>query len=169
MKVRKIVTEEELKTNISAMAEELKKKITSSEVTLVGILRGGIFFIQELMRSLNKLGINAEVEFAMVKKDEKKNFLIVDFPSPKAIQGKVVVVVDDLIKSGETLIKVSSEVKRHKPSQLLTATMVLKENALLKPDAHAFSSKDTAYWVGFGMDYQGKFRNLPYIGEVVKE
>ena len=47
--------------------------------------------------------------------------------------------------------------------------MVLKENALLKPDAHAFSSKDTAYWVGFGMDYQGKFRNLPYIGEVVKE
>lgn len=169
MKVRKIVTEEELKTNISAMAEELKKKITSSEVTLVGILRGGIFFIQELMRSLNKLGINAEVEFAMVKKDEKKNILIVDFPSPKAIQGKVVVVVDDLIKSGETLIKVSSEVKRHKPSQLLTATMVLKENALLKPDAHAFSSKDTAYWVGFGMDYQGKFRNLPYIGEVVKE
>ena len=46
MKVRKIVTEEELKTNISAMAEELKKKIASSEVTLVGILRGGIFFIQ---------------------------------------------------------------------------------------------------------------------------
>jgi len=169
MKVRKIVTENELKERIKKIAEDLKKYSKAKDITLLGILRGGIIFVSELMKNMNSLGLNPNVEFVVVRKDEEKNIHIVDFPSKDIIKDKIVVVTDDLIKSGETLIKVIDEVKKHNPKQILSATLVLKENAMIKPDTFGFSSSDTEYWVGFGMDYQGKFRNLEYLGEVVEE
>ena len=168
MEVEKIVTEEELKTSIKNIAEELKKKLDSDEVTLIGILRGGILFVNELARALTELGVNSEIEYIVVKKDEKKNINIIDFPAKETIEGKAVIVTDDLIKSGETIIKIMSEVRRNNPSQLLSATLVLKEGAFFTPDAFGFSSEDTSYWVGYGMDYNGKYRNLQYLGEVKK-
>ncbi len=168
MKVKKIVTEEELKESINSIAEELKEKIKGKEVTLIGILRGGILFVSELMKRLNEKGLNSEIEFVVVKKDEDKNIVIVDFPSEKSIKDKVVIVTDDLIKSGETILKVIDEIKKYKPAQILSATLVLKESAMIEPDAFGFSSADTSYWVGFGMDYNGKFRDLQYIGEIVE-
>jgi hypoxanthine phosphoribosyltransferase len=169
MKVEKIVTEEELKTSIKNIAEELKKKIDSEEITLIGILRGGILFVNELARAITELGFNPEIEYIVVKKDEKKNINIVDFPPKESIENKVIIVTDDLIKSGETIVKVMSEIKRNNPAQLLSATLVLKEGAFFTPDAFGFSSEDTSYWVGYGMDYKGKYRNLQYLGEVKKE
>ncbi len=167
MRVEKIVTEDELKTSIKNIAEDLKKKISSNEVILIGILRGGILFVNELARALTEIGINPEIEYVVVKKDENKNINIVDFPDKSTIEGKVIIVTDDLIKSGETIVKVMSEIKRGNPAQLLSATLVLKEGALITPDAFGFSSEDTSYWVGYGMDYKGKYRNLQYLGEII--
>ncbi len=174
LKIRKIVTEEELKERIKELSDELVEKIGEDKdnLVIIGILRGGILFVSELSKNLARSGLDPDLEFVVVKKvkeDGKKEIQIVSFPPKSAIEGKTVIVIDDLIKSGETIIKVIEEVKKNFPKRVLSATLVLKENSLIQPDVFGFSSEDTSYWVGYGLAYEGKYRNLPYIGEILEE
>ncbi len=173
LKLRKIVTEKELKERIKELSEELLEKIGEDKdnVVIIGILRGGILFVSELSKNLARAGLDPDLEFVVVKKVKeggKKDIQIVSFPPKSAIEGKTVVVTDDLIKSGETIIKVINEVKKNSPKKVLSATLVLKENSLIQPDVFGFSSEDTSYWVGYGLSFEGRFRNLPYIAEIIE-
>ena len=169
-KIRVLLTEEEVNKKISEVAAQINKDYEGKEVHLICILKGGVFFTCELAK---RLTIPVSLDFMSVSSygsDTKSSGvvkIIKDLDEP--LEGKNVIIVEDIIDSGRTLAYLIEVLKQRNPKNIELCTLLDKPERRVKKKVQVkytcFTIPDE-FVVGYGLDYDQKYRNLPYIGVV---
>lgn len=169
-KIRVLLTEEEVNKKISEVAAQINKDYEGKEVHLICILKGGVFFTCELEK---RLTIPVSLDFMSVSSygsDTKSSGvvkIIKDLDEP--LEGKNVIIVEDIIDSGRTLAYLIEVLKQRNPKNIELCTLLDKPERRVKKQVQVkytcFTIPDE-FVVGYGLDYDQKYRNLPYIGVV---
>ena len=169
-KIRVLLTEEEVNKKISEVAAQINKDYEGKEVHLICILKGGVFFACELAK---RLTIPVSLDFMSVSSygsDTKSSGvvkIIKDLDEP--LEGKNVIIVEDIIDSGRTLAYLIEVLKQRNPKNIELCTLLDKPERRVKKQVQVkytcFTIPDE-FVVGYGLDYDQKYRNLPYIGVV---
>ena len=168
-KIRVLLTEEEVNEKIKKIGEQVSKDYAGKSVHMICVLKGGVFFTCELAKRLN---MPVSMDFMCVGSygDGTKSSGVVRIAKDldESIEGKDVLIVEDIIDSGNTLYYLMDVLQRRKPASLHLCTLLDKPDRRVKDvkvDYTGFEIPDE-FVVGYGLDYAQKYRNLPYIGVV---
>ena len=171
-KIRVLLTEEEVDKRINEVAEQINKDYAGKSVHLICILKGGVFFTCELAKRLN---MPVSMDFMSVSSygagtESSGVVKIKDLDEP--LEGKNVLIVEDIIDSGRTLAYLIEVLKQRGPKDIHLCTLLDKPERRVKKqvkvDYTCFTIPDE-FVVGYGLDYDQKYRNLPYIGVVEQD
>ena len=156
-------TEEQISDRVSTLGREITEFYRGEEISLLGILKGSFIFMADLAREIR---LPAQVGFLEIVTSRKSEFLTeVAFSSSFPIEGSHVLVVEDILDTGVTLAYLSEQLQLHAPKSLKICTFLDKPHRRkvdLTPDFVGFEVPDR-HVVGYGLDYQGKHRNLPHL------
>lgn len=167
--IRVLLSEEEVNARIKEIAEQISKDYAGKQVHLVCVLKGGSFFLCELAK---RITVPVSLDFMSVSSyggDTKSSGvvkIVKDLDEP--LQGKDVIVVEDIVDSGRTLSYLLEMLRDRGPASLHLCTLLDKPERRVvdvKVDYTGFHIPDE-FVVGYGLDYDQKYRNLPYIGVV---
>lgn len=164
-----LISKEAIETRIREMAEKINREYAGQEVHLIGILKGSVFFICELAKQLT---IPVTMDFMSVSsygagtESCGRVKIVMDLAEP--IQDRNVIVVEDIIDSGNTLSYLLPVLSSRKPKSIRLITLLNKPERREKevPITESGFVIPDAFVVGYGLDYAQKYRNLPYIGIV---
>lgn len=164
-----MLSSSEVESRIGEMAEALDKAYEGKTVHLVGILKGSVFFMCELAK---KMKSPVTLDFMSVSSygDGTKSSGIVKLNKDldESIEGKDVIIVEDILDSGRTLSYLVKLLGERKPASLKVITLLDKPDRRVIPvDLYmtGFEIPDR-FVVGYGLDCAQKYRNLPYIGVI---
>lgn len=168
-----LLTEEKIKSRVRELGKTLtalcQSESKSGPVVAVCILKGSFVFYSDLVREIDAdittefLGVSSYGD-SMKSSGEVK--LTLDLTN--SIEGKTVVLIEDIIDTGLTMDFLCKTLKARNPRKILTCSLLLKPDALkvpFKPDYVGFEIGND-FVVGYGLDYQGYYRNLPYVARV---
>jgi hypoxanthine phosphoribosyltransferase len=163
---RPIVTQEQMRARIREMGRQISADYAGKDLVLVGVLKGAYAFYADLARAIR---IPVRVDFIVVMsygsraKTSGKVKLVTDLT--EEIKGKDVLLVEDIVDSGLTVQHLMKSLAKKKPRSIKVCTLLSKPNRRVV-DVHVeyvgFKIPDQ-YVVGYGLDYQQKYRNLPYL------
>ena len=163
------ITEEQLSQRIAEIGAAITEQFRGESVYLVCILRGSIFFTTELAK---RIDLPVEIDFMTVSsygaQTVSSGVINVKQDLAGDIEGKNVIIVEDIIDSGNTLSRLIQLFKSRNPKTLTLCTLLDKperRQVEVNVDYTGFVVPDE-FIVGFGLDWDQKFRNLPYIGFV---
>ena len=167
--VRVMISREDVEKKIQAIGEQISKDYAGKELHLVCVLKGGVFFLCELAKSIT---IPVSLDFMSVSSygaDTKSSGMVrIVKDLDESIKGKDVLVVEDIVDSGRTLSYLLELLNDRKPNSLKLCTLLDKPERRVidvNVDYTGFQIPDE-FVVGYGLDYAQKYRNLPYIGVV---
>ena len=168
--VEVLLTEEQVDARISEIGAQISRDYEGKEVHLVCVFKGGTFFTCELAK---RISVPVSLDFMSVSSygsDTKSSGvvrIVKDLDEP--LRGKDVIVVEDIVDSGRTLSYLLEMLKDRGPASLKLCALLDKPERRVtdvKVDYTGFRVPDE-FLVGYGLDYDQKHRNLPYIGKVV--
>ncbi|MBQ8624759.1 MAG: hypoxanthine phosphoribosyltransferase [Agathobacter sp.] len=165
-----MITEEEIQKRVAEMGAEITEHFKGESVYLVCILKGSIFFTTELAK---KIELPMEIDFMTVSSygaaTASSGVINIKQDLSGSIEGKNVIVVEDIIDSGNTLSRLLQLFKSRNPKTLTLCTLLDKPDRRVvkdvKVDYTGFVIPDK-FVVGYGLDWDQRYRNLPYIGTV---
>lgn len=168
-KIKVLITEEEVDARIRELGEKISKEYEGKQIHLICVLKGGVFFMCELAK---RITVPVSMDFMCVGSygDGTKSSGVVRLAKDldESIENKEVLIVEDIIDSGNTLYYLMDVLRQRKPASLRLCTLLDKPDRCVK-DVHVdwtgFEIPDE-FVVGYGLDYAQKYRNLPYIGVV---
>ncbi|MBE6015581.1 MAG: hypoxanthine phosphoribosyltransferase [Lachnospiraceae bacterium] len=168
-KIKVLISEEELNKKIKAMGEQISKDYEGKTIHLICVLKGGVFFTTELAK---RITIPVTFDFMSCSSygsDTKSSGIVkIVKDLDESIEGRDVLVVEDIIDSGRTLSYLLPMLEQRKPASLKLCTLLDKPDRRVcdvPVDYTAFEVPDV-FVVGYGLDFDQKYRNLPYIGVV---
>ena len=169
-RIRVLLTEEEVDAKIQEIGEQISKDYAGQQVHLVCVLKGGSFFMCELAK---RITVPVSLDFMSVSSygAETRSSGVVNIKKDleQSIEGENVIIVEDIVDSGNTLSRLVSLFKSRNPKTLTICTLLDKPDRRvvhdLKVDYTGFVIPDK-FVVGYGLDYDQRYRNLPYIGFV---
>ncbi len=160
------IGKERIAQAVKKVAREIETYAQDDQIVFVSILKGAFVFSSDLLKHYRK---NASIEFYRLKSYEGTSStgnveIIVDIDA-KLITGKKVVVIEDIIDTGNTLEKIISELKKKKPADLKIASLFLKPEVYNKEYEVDFVGMEipNKFIVGYGLDYNELGRNIPEI------
>lgn len=167
-KVDILISENEIHNRILEIADRINKDYEGEQLTLICVLKGGVMFMCDLARKLN---LSVRLDFMSVSSygSETKSSGVVKIIKDldDSIDGKNVLVVEDIIDSGNTLSYLIDILKKRGPKSIKLCTLLDKPSRREKKDVFVdyvcFEIEDR-FVVGYGLDYDQRYRNLPYIG-----
>lgn len=168
-KIRVMYSEEEVSARIREIADQINRDYEGKEVHLIGILRGGSFFMCELAKRIKvpvTIDFMSASSYGMSTTSSGVVKIVKDLE--ESIFGRNVIVVEDIIDTGRTLSYLLEMLKEREPASLKLCTLLDKPDRRVvevKIDYNGYSIPDE-FVVGYGLDYAQKYRNLPYIGIV---
>lgn len=168
-KIKVLITEEEVDARIRELGEKISKEYEGKQIHLICVLKGGVFFMCELAK---RITVPVSMDFMCVGSygDGTKSSGVVRLAKDldESIENKEVLIVEDIIDSGNTLYYLMDVLRQRKPASLRLCTLLDTPDRRVK-DVHVdwtgFEIPDE-FVVGYGLDYAQKYRNLPYIGVV---
>lgn len=164
-----LLTEEEVDARIRAIGEQISRDYAGKQVHLVCVLKGGSFFLCELAK---RITVPVSLDFMSVSsyggdtKSSGRVKIVKDLD--ESLQDKDVIVVEDIVDSGRTLNYLLGMLRGRGPASLRLCTLLDKPDRRVvdvNVDYTGFCIPDE-FVVGYGLDYDQKYRNLPYIGVV---
>ena len=169
-KIKVLLTEEEVNKRISEVAAEINRDNAGRPVHLICILKGGVFFTCELAK---RLTMPVSLDFMSVSSygggTESSGIVKIVKDLDQPLEGKEVLIVEDIIDSGRTLAYLMEILKQRNPKNIELCTLLDKPERRVKKQVQVkytcFTIPDE-FVVGYGLDYDQKYRNLPYIGVV---
>lgn len=168
-RVRVLLTEQEVDAKIQEIGEQISKDYAGQQVHLVCVLKGGSFFMCELAK---RISVPVSIDFMSVSSygSETKSSGVVKIVKDldESLEGKNVIVIEDIVDSGRTLSYLLEILKGRGPASLRLCTLLDKPERRVidvKVDYTGFNIPDE-FVVGYGLDYDQRYRNLPYIGVV---
>ena len=168
-KISVLISEEEVDAKIRQLGEQISKEYEGEAVHLVCILKGSVFITCELAK---RITVPVTMDFMSISSygDGTKSSGVVKLAKDldETIEGKNVIVVEDIIDSGRTLSYLLPVLRERKPKSLKLLAFLDKPDLRVKEvpvDYTGFEIPDE-FVVGYGLDYAQKYRNLPYVGIV---
>ncbi len=167
--VKVLVSEEEVDKKIRALGEQISKDYAGRQVHLICVLKGGVFFMCELAK---RISVPVTMDFMSVSsygdKTSSSGVVKIAKDLDETLEGKDVLVIEDIIDSGRTLYYLLDILQKRNPNSMRLCTLLDKPERRVrdvKVDYVGFEIPDE-FVVGYGLDYAQKYRNLPYIGVV---
>ena len=168
-KISIMISEERVDQRIAELAKEISAELEGESVVLICILKGSVFFTCELAK---RMTIPVTLDFMCVSSygngTKSSGIVRISKDLDQSIEGKNVIVIEDIIDSGRTLSYLMELLKARKPKSLRLCTLLDKPDRRVidvPVDYTGFEIEDK-FVVGYGLDYAQKYRNLPYIGVV---
>ncbi len=163
---RPIVSQEQMRSRIRELGRQISTDYTGKDLVLVGVLKGAYAFYADLARAIR---IPIRVDFIVVTSYGKrantsgKVKLVTELT--ENIKGKDVLLVEDIVDSGLTVQHLMKSLMKKKPSSLRVCTLLSKpDRRLVNVHVHYVGFKiSNQYVIGYGLDYQQQYRNLPYL------
>ena len=172
MKIKKInvhLTEEQIEQRVRELGAEISKVYGDEPVCLICILKGSVFFTCELAK---RITVPVTMDFMQCSSyggDTKSSGIVrIVKDLDENIEGKEVIIIEDIIDSGRTLSHLKKLLSQRNPASLKICTLLDKpERRVVDVDVEyvGFQIEDK-FVVGYGLDYDQQYRNLPYIGVV---
>lgn len=164
-----LLPEEEVDARIQAMGEQISRDYAGKQVHLICVLKGGSFFLCELAK---RITVPVSLDFMSVSSygggTESKGVVKIVKDLDESIRDKDVLVVEDIVDSGRTLSYLLEMLRNRGPKSLRLCTLLDKPDRRVVDvdvDYTGFQIPDR-FVVGYGLDYDQRYRNLPYIGVI---
>lgn len=172
-KIRVMYSEEEVDQRIRELGEEISKRYEGKTLHMICVLKGGVFFMCELAK---RITVPVTMDFMSVSSygsgTKSSGIVKIVKDLDQTIEGRDVLVVEDIIDSGRTLSHLMKILNERKPASICLCTLLDKperrEVEDVNVDYTGFKVPDE-FVVGYGLDYDQLYRNLPYVGVVEKE
>ena len=168
---RILISEEEIQKKVAEMGKKISQDFRDKDPLSVGVLKGCFIFMADLMRYVD---IRCSMDFMAVSSysgTSSTGAVKINKDLSEDIEGRHVIIVEDILDSGVTLSYLKQYLMVRKPASISIATLMDKP-ARRKADVYAdyscFEIPD-AFVVGYGLDYNERYRNLPYIGVLKPE
>lgn len=162
-----IISEEQIRERVAELGQQISRDYEGDSVLLVAVLRGAVLFVADLARAID---IPVELDFMAVSSygSSTKSSGVVRILKDldEQIEGRHVLVVEDILDTGLTLKYLLKNLASRKPASLEVVTLLSKEGKQRVPISCkyiGFSVPDE-FVIGYGLDYAERYRNLPYVG-----
>ena len=163
-----LLTEEQIKARIAQLGEELSAEYAGKNPIVIGVLKGVVVFYADMIRALN---VPCEMDFMCVSSyrgTQSTGKTVVKLDVSADIKGRHVLILEDIFDTGNSLSFVCQHLQAKEPASLKICTLLDKPerrnpNVTLQADYVGFTIPN-AFVVGYGLDYNEKYRNLPYVG-----
>jgi hypoxanthine phosphoribosyltransferase len=169
--VKILLDEQQLQTGVARLAGEISEFYGKHPLTIVGILTGSIVLLADLIRLLEmplRVGV---LQASSYRQGTTRESLVINSEMMIEIQGRDVLLVDDIFDTGHTLVAVISQLKRLEVNSVRCAVLLRKQGRQevdLEPDFVGFDVPDE-FVVGYGLDYRDLYRNLPCLAVLEPE
>ncbi len=169
MRLETFISREQIQKRVSELGEEIGKDFEPDRpLIVISILSGSFLFTADLIREINISKIN--VQFIKLSSYEggttSTGKVLKEFDLGFDIEGKNVLIVEDIVDTGLTFSYLIEDLKKRNPAKMRFASLLHKEECTKHPvkiDYMGFCIENK-FVVGYGLDYEGHYRNLPYIG-----
>lgn len=161
-----LLSKEEIDAKVREIGSRISADYKGMDIICIGVLKGCFVFMADLMRNIS---IDCTMDFMAVSSYQgttTTGAVKINKDLSQDIQGKHVIIIEDILDSGITLSYLKEYLNVRKPASIKIATLLDKparRRADIKPDYSCFEVPDE-FVVGYGLDYNEKYRNLPYIG-----
>ncbi|MCA9032170.1 MAG: hypoxanthine phosphoribosyltransferase [Planctomycetaceae bacterium] len=167
MNVRPLISAEEIEQAVAAMGERVSGTYAGKPLTILAVLHGSIMLVADLMRRVTVPHQFGVVQASSYRGNETTSGeLITETRFLPDIKGRDVLLVDDIFDTGKTLETLVSELQEFEPASIRSAVLLWKKSrqaVSMSPDEFCFDIPDE-FVVGYGLDFNGEYRHLPYIG-----
>ena len=169
MKFKRLINSEDIQSRVNEIAADISKHYDQQELTIICVLKGSLLFTADLVKNMD---MDINIEFMRVSsykgtnREEIKSLDKIDFN----IENKNILIVEDIVDSGNTINFIVNELNNDNPKSIKIASL------LFKPDVYNFDMKidwigfniKNEFVVGYGMDYNEKFRNKKSIDILIE-
>ncbi len=161
-----LLTEDQLHEGVTKMAHQIEEAFEGRQLTMVGVLTGSVVLMADLMRVIDqpmRVGVIQASSYRGATTD--RGDLVINSELMLDISGRDVLLVDDIFDTGHTITKVIQKMKEFGPNSIRSAVLLWKkarQEVSQDPDFAAFTIPDE-FVVGYGLDYEDMYRNLPYL------
>ena len=166
-KINVLIDEEKLQHRIKEIALDIKKEYGDSSVVFVSVLKGAVFFTVDLMKNYDGDCTLDVVRVSSYEGENSTGNINLKIPlKEENIKGKNVIIVEDIVYTGRTFNYLVDYINKMNPKSVKSCVMLDKPSRRVMPftpDYVGFTIDDL-FVVGYGLDYDEKYRNLPYIG-----
>ena len=167
--IRVLIPEEEVDQRNRELGEKISRDYEGKEIHMICVLKGGVFFMCELAK---RITVPVSLDFMCVGSygngTSSSGVVRIAKDLDESIEDKEVLIVEDIVDSGNTLYYLIDVLKKRNPASIRLCTLLDKPERRVKDvkaDYLGFEIPDE-FVVGYGLDYAQKYRNLPYIGVV---
>jgi hypoxanthine phosphoribosyltransferase len=159
------ISEEELQVAIKKVAQNINKDYKGKTPIFLGVLNGSFMFMGDLMKSINLDCFTSFVKMASYEGTESTGKINELIGLNEDIEGKDIILVEDIVDTGNTLVKLYEILGEKKPKSIKIATLLYKPEAYKKSHKIDYVGKEipNAFVLGYGLDYDGLGRNLSSI------
>lgn len=169
-KIKVLLDEETIEKRVKEVAKKIEDDYFGEELIAVCILKGSLYFTVELTKNINssKMAIDFMKVSSYGNNFESSGHIDIKQDLGIDILGKNVLIIEDIIDSGNTLFYLKEELSKRNPKSIKICTLLDKKARRVKdiePDYVCFDIEDK-FVVGYGLDYKDYYRNLPYVGYV---
>ena len=168
-----LISEEQLQKRIEELGEELSKEYAGKDPVIVGVLKGVVIFYADMIR---RIRVPCQMDFMCISSysgTETTGQAVVSKDISADIRGRHVLILEDIFDTGTSLDFTVKHLLAKEPASLKICTLLdkperRKPGITLKPDYTGFTVPN-AFVVGYGLDYNEHYRNLPYVGVLKPE
>ncbi len=166
---RVLISEEELKKRITELGRQITEDYSGSELVLIGVMKGSMFFLTDLARAIDLPLIMDFVSIGIYANSTRKTGVVrINKDLDYDVSGKHVLVIEDIVRSGLTTGYLMQNLETRGAASLRICTLLISpsEQLINIPVAYSGFEVSKARVVGYGLDCDEKFRNLPFIAEM---
>jgi hypoxanthine phosphoribosyltransferase len=168
LKLSTLISEEKIEKRVREMASEITQKFQGQDLVTICVLRGAFMFYADLIRNMD---MDVSCEFFGVssyKSTKSTGEVKLTLDLAQAVEGRNVLLIEDIVDTGLTMSYLIKNLKARNPKSLSTACLLFKPEALKVPCKVDYVGFEIAkdYVVGYGLDFEDYYRNLPYIGKI---
>ncbi len=166
-----IIPAAQIQHRVQELAEKVSREYANQDLTLLGVMTGSLMFLADFMRHLNvphQVGIIQASSY--VGQVTTPGELKVNLDFLPCLAGRHVLLIDDILDTGQTLVQLQEKVQVLQPATIRTATLLWKKSRTthaVEPDYFGFEIEDR-FVVGYGLDYNDDYRHLPDICELTE-
>lgn len=166
-----IFTKEEITIKTKEIAELLNKQYRGKELVIITVMAGGLSYTHEIMKRIKSDLYFDYISSSSYEMGERVSEPRINYEGKVSIEGRDVLLVDEIIDSGNTMKKIVDLLKTFNPKSIQTASIIAKPGRVRSGanEYYCFEYDTDEFLVGYGLDYNQKYRNLPFIASVEKE
>lgn len=167
-----LFSEEEIADRLEELAEEIAAKMNTEGLMIVSLLRGSFMFTSDLVRQLYHVGVQPQIDFMTLSSYgggiQSSGVVSMHADIREDVSGRPVLILDDILETGNTLDSAAKILKDRGASEVKIAVLLDKpgkRDKAMEADFVGFTIPDR-FVIGYGLDYDNHFRELPFIGYV---